>query len=273
MCILKRLAGVILLLMVFFLSCTTGSGSRKEDVERKENVQRELHFGRLIANEIIKKFPLLINDKVTLYVNNVGKSVALFSGRSDIEYYFSVLDSDTINAYAAPGGYVFITKGALQKMKNESELAGVLAHEIGHINNRHIMKDLPPPRETKGVVDFIASLLVAQGTVVSSALNEVVGKAAELLFTKGYKIQDEYEADRSAIFYTDETGYNSRGLVDFLARIQTVKEGSSSTVVYNTHPPLKDRISRIEDLVQNNRINIVRGKVESRFNEELKNLK
>ena len=157
-------------------------------------------------------------------------------------------------------------------MKNESELAGVLAHEIGHINNRHIMKELPPPRETRGVVDWIAALLVAQGTVVSSALNEAVSKATELLFTKGYKISDEYEADKSALFYADETGYNSKGLVDFLLRIKSFKEGNSSSVVYNTHPPFNDRISRLEEVIKSNRFNLEKPKNESRFINEIKNL-
>ena len=262
----------ILCWAVIISGCGTGSSTRKTQYEEREKALREIQFGRLIANQILKKFPLLNNDKMTAYVNNVGKSVALFAGRADIEFYFAVLDSDTVNAYAAPGGYVFITLGALKMMKNESELAGVLAHEIGHINNRHIMKELPPPRESGGFVDFIASLLVAQGTVVSSALNEAVNKATELLFSRGYKISDEYEADRSAAFYTDETGYNSRGLVDFLSRIKSFKEGNTSSVVYNTHPPFSERISKLDEVIKSNRFNLDKPRGESRFISEIKNL-
>ncbi len=259
--------------LVFSLSCSSGSGARREEYNRKQNVLREIKYGRLLANRILTKFPLYKNERINRYVNLVGKSVALFAGRAEIEYYFAVLDSESVNAYATPGGYVFITRGALRFMRNEAELAGVLGHEIGHINNMHIMKDLPPPRETGSFVDTLASFLVAQGAVVSSAFKEAVNKAADLLFEKGYRIQDEYEADRSAITYAEETGYYPLGLVDFINRISEHKRNKSGSVVYNTHPPFESRISRLNDFIESGNFDRGKPKVSGRFLTEIKNLK
>ncbi len=254
-------------------NCTTGSSKRKEEHEARENTKRELEFGRLLATQIVQKYPLLEDKKATLYVSKVGKSVAMFAGRTDIEYYFAIIDADAINAFAAPGGYIFITKGALIAMNNEAELAGVLAHEIGHINNKHIMKELPPPRETKTFVDRIAALLVASGAVVSSAMTEVVNKASEMLFSKGYKIEDEYEADKSAVYYAAETGYTPRGLFDFIKRIDKIKKKKGKAAVYNTHPSEKERLKRIKKIIESEKFDMKRPKAEDRFKKELRHLK
>ena len=269
---MKKLYILVLLGIVFFNLQCAGSGQRRKNAEHKESVKREILYGQLLAKEILKRYPLVKNKAIHTYVSMVGKSVALFSGRSDIVYHFAVLDSDSINAYATPGGYIFITRGALMQMKNESELAAVLAHEIGHVNFKHIMKELPPPRETKGFVDRIAAILLARGTMVTSAFNAVVSKAAKLLFEKGYKIAAEYEADKAALFYTYETGYHPGGLVEFLKRISKAEQKMSKKLVYNTHPDTTERISRLETLITKNKLNLNKPKVIKRFNSQLKPL-
>ena len=269
---------IIPLILLFVLpnlvsiSCLSGSSKRREEHEARERVIREIEYGRLLAHQIVKKYPLLEDDKANLYVNKVGKSVALFAGRADIEYYFAILDTDSINAFATPGGYIFITKGAIMLMKNESELAGVLAHEIGHVNCKHIMKELPPPRETGSFVDRAASLLVARGAVVSSAFSEVVNKAALLLFSKGYKRKDEFEADKYALYYTAETGYYPKGLVDFIKRVMKYKSKNSTAVVYNTHPSSKDRIDALQKTIIAENFDLKRPKVKDRYWNELGHL-
>jgi predicted Zn-dependent protease len=263
----------VIIFSLVILNCASGSGRRKEQAEARDSLIRELEFGRLLSEKIIQKYPVLNNEQSALYVNKVGKSVALFAGRSDIEYHFAILDSETINAFAAPGGYVFITKGALLKMKDEAELAAVLAHEIGHINNKHILKELPPPRETGGLVNTLAALLVAQGTVVSSAFTEVVNQASVLLFSKGYKKEDEYEADKSAIYYVAETGYTPRGLFDFVKRIKDIQEKDGNAVVYNTHPSPDERLERIKKLIEKEKFDLKKPDAEDRFKSEIRRLK
>lgn len=263
---------ILLALSLSLVSCGPGF-DRKKAQENREAVVRELQFGRLLAIQILKKYPRLEDKKANLYVSKVGKSVALFAGRSDIEYHFSVLDSEAINAFAAPGGYVFITKGALKAMRNEAELAGVLAHEIGHINYKHIIKQLPPPRETGGFVERMAAVLSAQGTVVSSAFSQVVKEASKVLFEKGYKIRDEYEADRAATDYLAATGYPPAALGDFLGVLQKIKEKEGKKEVYHTHPPPRDRIGKIQEVMEKEQYTS-KGKpyLEKRYQENLAHL-
>ncbi len=263
----KLFSIAIVVTFIFIFNACAGSGHRRKKSQLVNEIKREITYGRLLAKEILKKFPMLKNKKLSMYINLVGKSVALFSGRSDIEYHFAVLDTNSINAYATPGGYVFITKGAIKLMKNEAELAGVLAHEIAHVNLKHIMKELPPPRDTKGFVNIVASILVAQGTFVSTAFNSIVSRAAKLLFEKGYKIKSEYEADKTALYYASQTGYYPKGLYDFLDRMHKYKEKNKKTVVYNTHPSTADRLKRISNIISKENFNLNKQRVESRFNQ------
>ncbi len=265
--LLLRCFCVIILIACF--SCGTGSGARKKQQQERQDLLRELQYGKLLAKEILQQYPVLNDKKASEYVNKVGKSVALFAGRNDIEYYFAILDTDDINAYAAPGGYVFITKGAVKKISSEAELAGVLGHEIGHINNRHIMKLLPPPREAQGITDRLAAFLVAQGAAMSSAFNKVVEEARDLLFVKGYKVEDEYQADESAVIYVSETGYYTAGLLDFLEKIENLSQDNPAAKVYNTHPPTNSRISRLKKFIEKEKIAMNSAKAADRYKENM----
>jgi beta-barrel assembly-enhancing protease len=99
-------------------------------------------IGRQISGNMLGAVPLVRDDKLQNYVNLVGNWVALQSGRSDITWRFGVLDTEDINAFAAPGGYIFVTKGLYRRLNNEAELAGVLGHEIAHVTRKHHLKVL-----------------------------------------------------------------------------------------------------------------------------------
>ncbi|HRX15240.1 MAG TPA: M48 family metalloprotease [Spirochaetota bacterium] len=242
------------------LSCTVGDNVRKRETEQHQQVTQELLYGRLLSKEILSRYKVYNNPEASVYINKVGRGVALFAGRSELTYYFAILDSETINAFAAPGGYIFITKGSIMAMENEAELAAVLAHEIGHVNNRHIMRQIPLPKGNN-IADTIASILVAQGTVVSAAMNETVKKASTLLFENGYRIQDEYEADQSAISYLIETGYDHRALIQFMSRIESIKKADAKLQVYHTHPPTLDRINMINSFLKEQNSASITGKL------------
>jgi len=217
------------ILTILAAGACSSSYERKTDSISKEEVLREITFGRLLATKILERYASSDDTELNHYVNQVGRAVALFSGRSDIAYHCTVLDSPSVNAFATPGGYLFITTGAILAMQDEAELAGVLAHEIGHINLRHIMKEFPPPRETPSFTSIMVSILLSQGTAATTAFGEVLGKAGDLLFSRGYKIEDEYEADASAITYLAATGYPARALADFLDRLPDRTRGTAPT--------------------------------------------
>ena len=102
----------------------------------------EADIGRVVAARILKTYPLSDNDMLQQYVTLVGKTVAAYSARPTLDWHFAVVDSDVVNAISAPGGFVFITTGALKQMHSEAELASVLGHEIAHITQKHVLKEI-----------------------------------------------------------------------------------------------------------------------------------
>jgi beta-barrel assembly-enhancing protease len=203
----------------------------------------EIKLGRSVAASISGTTGIYKNKAMTHYLELVGATIVHFNGRNEIPYYFSILNSDSINAFACPGGYVFVTKGLIKAVKNEAELAGVLAHEIAHINYRHVYNQVAPQR-TKSVESFLSKWVGAKNISFSVAFNQIASKSLDILFKKGLQHEDEYEADVATIFYIKAAGYNPLSYIEFLKRIQSKKETYS-----RTHPPLSKRIDLISGFI------------------------
>lgn len=173
------------------------------------------------------------------YVNLVGRTIARNSDRPTIPWSFAVLVDDTPNAFAGPGGYIFVTTGTLARMKTESELAGVLAHEIAHVTQRHMLKTFRRSQLWSGLSSGAA--LVSDNP---DDFLKIGGEVNTLLQNQGYDANFEYEADRIGTEYAAMSGYDPRGLLTFLRALQAEpqppKEGW-----YRTHPPLPGRLSRL----------------------------
>lgn len=229
--------------------CSSSPDKQKQQYQ-KELIKQELKYGRLLASQILKTYPTYDDDELRKYVNLVGKGVAMYGGRNDFEYKFEVLDTPQINAFATPGGYIFVTKGAIYTMQSEAELAGTLAHEVAHVNRKHIMREIPPPREKGGFVNTLARVLTSQTATASAAFSEAVKQAEKTLFVDGYKRKDEFDADRFGTIYLSETGYAPDGLVNFLTTIAEKEKNMGKEAVYHTHPSTAERIKRIRDFLK-----------------------
>lgn len=260
---------------VFVLSaCKSTQKTDTADAKYHElEIRQEINYGKTIALRIIRRYGVVQDKKATYYLNQVGKSIALFAGRSDFEYHFAILDSNSINAFAAPGGYIFVTKGAILLMRNEGHLAAVLSHEIAHVNLKHILNELPPPRDTQGVIDRTSAILSARGTIVSTAMDQVAEKAIQLLLEKGLKVEAEMEADHAAMAYLGETGYGPGALPDYLEILKKAKSSKKANQVYNTHPPLTRRIAALYQIIKENKYPEKRPKVKTRFEKNMGHLK
>ena len=176
--------------------------------EMRRDVEAEIRFGRDIAAHILARYPLYNDEKQTRYVNLVGKALALHAPRNELDFHFAILDTDSVNAYSAPGGYVFITRGLLNTMRDESELAAALAHEIAHVTLRHVVKALNiHAAETNAQAGF-AHLLSGFGDPTKAAFTQAVGKAMDILFNDGLSKADELAADRTAVMLLADTGYD-----------------------------------------------------------------
>lgn len=213
-----------------------------------DDVSEEVRFGREVAARLLGRYGLNNEDRLTTYVNLVGQSLATNSNRPELQYHFAVLNTSEINAYAAPGGYVFITKGAIDKMQDESELAGVIAHEMGHINGKHVVKELDI-KATEGSAAAGLARLIGGGTESARiAFSKAVDKAMDTLFTTGYKREDEIQADKGSVMQCAVTGYDPAGLVRYFERIGAAK-GKPTEVLDKTHPPYDARITLMKETI------------------------
>jgi predicted Zn-dependent protease len=237
------------------------------------DVAAEVTFGREISARILGRYKPYDNPALVRYVSLVGLSLARSTNRPELEYHFMILDTSDVNAYAAPGGYVFITKGALLLMKDESELAGALAHEIAHVTEKHVVKEL----KIKGTDDFslsgLAQLVGGSSESARAAFAQAVDTGLDIIFRNGYKREDEMQADKSAVTISALSGYNSIGLAKYLDRISGVT-GKVPEPLDDTHPSFAARIAQINDVITKDGIDV--GGLatnKGRFAAAVKNLK
>ena len=229
------------LCLIFFLAgCATTTPLA---VQKKEPIvmdsKEEVLLGRSMAENIIKaKIPLLNDPAKQLYVNRIGNRMAQVSDRRDIIYHFIVLDSPDLNAFALPGGYVYVTRGLLDKL-DESELAALLAHELGHLSLKHPVKKM---QSTLGD-EFLMALALFDFTQKDPLFAQQINSASKTVFdllSRGYSQEEEVSADRLALTYLERVGYDPLGLVRVLGILK--KETGPKGRVFET---LSDR-SRLE---------------------------
>ncbi len=213
------------------------------------NEQQELDIGREYAALLVGAAPLLENAAVQRYVNRVGRWLSLQSERPDLNWQFGVLDSDNINAFATPGGYVLVTKGLLSKLKSEAELAGVLAHEIAHVVKKH---HLAAMRKGAGI-QAGASLLsefAAQKGQRNPVVNERLISGIKEVMLRGLDKDDEFEADRMGVVIAARAGYDPYGLPSVLQMLQGLNpQDSGLALLFATHPDPNARLDALERVI------------------------
>lgn len=218
-----------------------GTGLKAAEAMRPIRPEEEAAIGREVAAKVFMRYgPLAADPELTRYVNMVGRTVAGYSGRSGAGYRFAVVESGEANAFAAPGGYIFITTGLLRKIGNEAQLAGVLAHEVAHVSERHMVKTLERSRKVAGAVE-LSSVLLNEDAEALSRITDIV---SEILFVHGLDKDMEFDADRHGTAWAASAGYHPRGLMEFLA-ILKAGEGRERSIFFTTHPPIGARISRL----------------------------
>ena len=225
------------------------------------SLEEENRIGSQISGNLLGAVQLVRDDKLQNYVNLVGHWVALQSGRRDVVWRFGVLDTEDINAFAAPGGYIFVTKGLYRLLDNEADLAGVLGHEIAHVTQKHHLKVLKQS-------SLIGALGQAAGSKVQGSdpvVQNLIGNGAEIM-ARGLDKNAEYEADRFGMVYAARAGYTPWGLPGVLQDMAGLPAKDSRTgLLYKTHPHPADRLAELGEAVDG-RLDDVRGKeVADRF--------
>jgi predicted Zn-dependent protease len=208
--------------------------------------EEEKAIGGALAVEAFQRFgPPANNPMLVRYVNLVGTSVALHSNRPDIPYHFAVLNHNQPNAFATPGGYVFVTVGLLRLARSEAELAGVLGHEIAHVTQKHALQTLQRSQILQGLSELTLTALDKNPAMFDKVLNEM----SSLLFDRGLDQNLEFEADRLGAEYAARVGYSPTGLQRVLARLAR-QQGYRQTGLFKTHPDPRLRAQRLHQAVQ-----------------------
>ncbi|HPN31918.1 MAG TPA: M48 family metalloprotease [bacterium] len=216
--------------------------------QQEISIEEENDIGGSLALEIIQRYDGAYNNEIINdYVNLVGQSIVKYSDNTGLEFKFLVLNSDEINAFAAPGGYVFITKGLLRIIQNESQLAGVLAHEIAHITQRHILKTLQRGK----FLENLAKLSATAAKKDAGKYTEIMGEVNKTLFEKGLDKSFEFEADAAGVELCVRTGYNPLGLLEFL-NILNLHTGKKKSIFFSTHPSAADRSEKLRSNISLN---------------------
>ena len=205
------------------------------------STDKEVKMGESISKQVESEYPPVEDLLIQQRVQEIGKKIAAVCDRKEVGYHFKVLKNDEINAFALPGGFIYVNSGLLIKTSGDDEVAAVLAHEVGHIVARHSIKKL------QGVMGYsLARILM----VVVPQAGEV-GATADAAFTEiilGYGREDELLADRLGARYAKLAGYNPRAMISFLEKLQETNRYKplAPKSYFKTHPYVPDRIREVK---------------------------
>lgn len=240
------------------------------DEKKKAQFEAEIKLGRAMGSQLINYFGSYSDEVVNKYIAELGQFVASRSNDGSRYFMFEVLDSDSINAFSAPGGYVFITRGAIAFADNEAELAAIIGHEIAHVEGLHMFKSLeveaqkkkqekkerheklPSTIRARERISNVDNLALASnlsrymtqnglGMSVMAAVKSGVG----LMLKTGIDHKYEYEADANGVEFATRCGYHPRALNQFLLRLKEKRKGNDSSTLEKTHPSFELRVQKI----------------------------
>lgn len=243
----NRIVRIILIsaAILAVIACAINPVSGKKELMFFSEKQ-EIAMGQETDLQIQQQFGIYEDKGLNEYVNRIGQSMVRYSQRPNLQHHFAVLDTPVVNAFAAPGGFIYVTRGIMALMNSEAELAAVLGHEMGHVAARHSMKQLS------------GQMLASIGLVLGSALSKDVAKFAglagigmQLLFLK-FSRSDEYQADSLGIRYARQAAYSPGEMLRFFTALENMSAesgGSRLPSFLSTHPLTKARIAKVKEMV------------------------
>jgi len=210
--------------------------------------EQEKAIGEASAAKMISVFGLYENPAMVNYVNLVGNAAARQAPR-DVPYHFAILDTEIINAFALPGGYIFITRGALANMRSEAELAGTLAHEVSHVDGRHLEKQVRA-KKNKNLASQTAFEEIGSRVPGPSELTSMAKDLVTEALSTSYSPASESEADKKGTEFAAYAGYRATGLRDFLQMLSRADDARRLGLWQKTHPPLAQRVATLTEIAK-----------------------
>jgi predicted Zn-dependent protease len=209
---------------------------------REVKEPEEIQIGQGMTETLLGASPLYDDAELQRYVNEVGLWVAQQSERPNLPWHFGVNDSDHINAFAAPGGYIIVTRGMMKQLRNEAELAGVLGHEVAHVNRKHHLNAL---RKSAFASLLGEGVVAATDNKHSDLVKKLAGPTKDL-YARGLDKSDEFEADRMGVVLATRAGYDPFGLPAVLTTLASADpKDTFLTLLYKTHPLPQVRLDQL----------------------------
>jgi predicted Zn-dependent protease len=210
--------------------------------------QQEVQAGADYSRQINQQLPIIRDAATNNYINQLGRQIAAQADPRGIPYTFYVVNSDVVNAFSIPGGYVYINRGVIERADNVSQLAGVMAHEIGHVVERHGIQQAQRAQNANTVLGVLYGVLLHRNpSAVEQAGIQVGGNAV----FAGYSRDAEREADRDAVGFMMRAGFNPNGLPQFFNKLMAEQQSNPSRVEqwFATHPLTSERIQNTQALI------------------------
>lgn len=218
-----------------------GFATAATDIDERQ----EIAIGREVAGTVLGAAPLVDDPALQSYVNKVGRWIALQSERPDLPWRFGVIETHGVNAFAAPGGHVLITRGLYEMLDNESHLAAVLGHEIAHIIKRHHVSVMRKQGLIQGLASGAQAAAGSEGNLIRDAAAGLISEG----LIKGLDQSAEYEADQLGVVLAARAGYNPYGLVDVMQKLQARAGDASLGLLFSTHPHPTQRLAELEQVI------------------------
>ncbi|MHB8836230.1 MAG: M48 family metalloprotease [Candidatus Methylomirabilia bacterium] len=222
--------------------------------------QEEYFIGRAVAARILGLYRPVENPAATRYLNAIVLTVAQASSSPETfgGWHLTLLDSDEVNAFAAPGGFIFVTRGLYQSCRTEEQLATVIAHEVGHVTLRHGLAAIKTSRlteafaiiGTEAVKEFTGANLAKLTEAFAGTVDDIIDQMVSL----GYSRRQEYAADAEAGRIAWRAGYNPAGLAEFLRTLQEKSAKAEKKGFFSSHPPAADRLKKVESLLADEKL-------------------
>ncbi len=209
--------------------------------------QQEVQLGNDYAAQLATQLPLIKDAQVTRYITTLGNSLARQTDTRGLAWHFTVVDSREVNAFAVPGGWVYVNRGLIERAQNMSELAGVLAHEIGHVTKRHSVEQM---QQAQGANTGLAVLCTLTNVCNSGATQAAINVGGSALFAK-FSRTDESEADAEGVKTTVKAGIDPNGIPEMFQILLNERQSNPGALdaFFATHPMEEDRIAATKALI------------------------
>jgi predicted Zn-dependent protease len=212
------------------------------------STQQEVDLGMQYASEINKQLPIIQDAEINRYINVLGDSLARVTNRADLDWQFYVVNSPEVNAFAVPGGFIYLNRGLIERAQNMAQVAGVLGHEIGHVTKRHSIDQMQ--KQQGANIGLTLGCILAPSVCNNQAAGALINVGGNAVFAR-FSREDENEADREGVAYVTRAGIDPRGIPGMFRILLDERQARPAGVSawFSTHPLEEDRIQNTEQQI------------------------